>query len=99
MPLMTKDQLLERMRGILAAERDALKRLDGLAMECASDAKEAVLAELTAVPYEARAPYIEALCELQPELRENMILLTQAAALIADARRKARKPAPQQLAS
>lgn len=97
---LTKDLLLETLRAILADERDAIRRFDRPAMESASNAKEAVLAELHAIPYDDRGPFIEALAELQPELRENMILLTQAAAFIAEARRTIRtSKIPERLAS
>lgn len=84
---MTKDLLLETLRAILIEERDAIRRLDSDGMDRASDAKESVLGELHSVPHEDRGPLIEALAELQPELRHNMILFTHAAAFIATARR------------
>lgn len=90
MPVFTKELLLETIRAILQDERDAIKRLDAKAMGAASDAKEKVLCELHAIPFEDRGPFIDALAELQPELRQNMILLTQAAAMIAEKRRDAR---------
>lgn len=86
---MTKELLLETLRAILVDERDAIRRLDSAAMANASDAKEAVLNELHSIPYDDRGPLIEALAELQPELRHNMILFVHAAAYIAEARRDA----------
>jgi hypothetical protein len=94
---MTKSRLLETMRAILVEERDAIRRFDAVEMERASDAKEAVLAELHAVPFADRGPLIEALAELRPELRHNLILFVHAAAAIAEAKRRTR--APQKLAS
>ena len=88
---MTKSLLLETLRAILVEERDAIRRLDSDAMDRASDAKEAVLAELHAVPFDDRPPLIEALAELQPELRHNMILFVHAAACIAEARRESKR--------
>lgn len=98
---MTKHSLILTLRTILTEERDAIRRLDSDAMDRASDAKEAVLAELHAIPFDDRAPLIEALAELQPELRHNMILFVHAAACIAEARRdsKRRAAAPKKLAS
>jgi hypothetical protein len=64
----TKEQLLTSLRAILVEERDAIRRLDPVAMEEASDAKEALLHDLHKVPYDQRGPLIEALAELQPEL-------------------------------
>lgn len=86
---MTKDLLLETLRAILVEERDAIRRLDSAGMDRASDAKEAVLSSLHAIPYADRGPLIEALAELQPELRHNMILFVHAAACIAEAKRDA----------
>lgn len=101
--MMTKDLLLETLRAILGEEREAIRQLDSVAMDRASDAKEAVLAELHAIPFEDRGPLIEALAELQPELRHNMILFVHAAACIAEAKRAAKRrtmPIPaQKLAS
>lgn len=96
---MTKDLLLETLRAILEEEREAIRRLDSVAMDRASDAKETVLAELHAIPFDDRGPLIEALAELQPELRHNMILFVHAAACIAEARRDARRRASQQPAT
>lgn len=89
--MLTKTLLLETLRAILEDEREAIARLDGAAMDRASDAKEAVLSELHAVPVEERGPLIEALAVLQPELRQNLVLFVQAAAVIAEARRSARR--------
>jgi hypothetical protein len=94
---MTKSRLLDRLRAILVEERDAIRRFDAVDMERASDAKEAVLAELHATPFDDRGPLIEALAELHPELRHNMMLFVHAAAAIAEAKR--RTVAPQKLAS
>ncbi|MBX3228859.1 MAG: hypothetical protein KIT84_41990 [Labilithrix sp.] len=84
---LTKELLLETLRAILLEERDAIRRLDADGMDRASDAKEAVLARLHETPHEDRGPLIEALAELQPELRHNMILFTHAAAFIAAEKR------------
>lgn len=84
---MTKDLLLETLRPILLAERDAIRRMDRERLDRASDAKEAVLAQLHSVPYAERGPLVEALAELQPELRHNMILFTHAAAFLATERK------------
>lgn len=85
--IMTKGLLLETLRAVLVEERDAIRRLDSDGMERASDAKEAILGQLHDVPHADRGPLIEALAELQPELRHNMILFTHAAAFIAAERR------------
>ena len=85
---MTKNLLLGTLRTILVEERDAIRRLDSAGMDRASDAKEAVLAELHATPFEDRGPLIEALAELQPELSHNLTLFVQAAVAIAEARRR-----------
>lgn len=87
----TKTHLLDTLRAILLEERDAIRRLDADAMDRASNAKEAILAELHAIPFDERAPFIEALAELQPELRHNLILFVHAAAYIAAARRESRR--------
>jgi len=84
---MTKGLLLDTLRAILVEERDAIRRLDSDGMDRSSDAKEAVLVQLHEVPHPERGPLIEALAELQPELRHNMILFTHAAAFIAAERR------------
>jgi hypothetical protein len=83
---MTPDELLRTMRATLMAERDALQRLDIEGIENANDIKESVLLSLRGLPPSERSEMFRALAELETEMRENLALLEQARALIAEKR-------------
>jgi hypothetical protein len=81
----TADELLETMRAALADERQAIQTLDIHGIERASDAKDVILRRLRQVPACERGALLGALDRLQPELRENLILLTHARAYLVEA--------------
>ncbi|MBX3215198.1 MAG: hypothetical protein KF850_24395 [Labilithrix sp.] len=86
---MTADQLLYKMRAVLADEREGILRFDAVLVARANDAKELVLHELRKTPAAERAPLLAAIEELQPDLRCNQILLAHAQAYLQDMREDA----------
>ncbi|MBX3258129.1 MAG: hypothetical protein KIS78_12225 [Labilithrix sp.] len=87
---MTADQLLHKMRAVLADEREGILRFDAVLIARANDAKELVLRALRETPAAQRAPLFAALEELKPDLRCNQILLAHAQAYLEDVREEAR---------
>lgn len=75
---MTSEELLERMRGALAEERAAIRRLDAEAVTRAAEAKEALIAQVSGAPTSERAPLVAALGTIRRELQHNLLLLAHA---------------------
>jgi len=82
---MTPEDLIEKMGETLAAERDALRRLDVAAVVRAADAKERLLEQIKSAPSAERAGLVEALRQLRPALQQNLVLLAHARDYIRDA--------------
>jgi hypothetical protein len=88
---LTAETLLRTMRGALAEEREGIQRMDPSAIERANAMKERVIRGLHAIPAADRGPLLDALDTLQPELRRNLILLTQARAYLAQTQLETRQ--------
>jgi hypothetical protein len=88
---MTAETLLRTIRGALAEEREGIQKMDASAIERANATKERVIRGLHAIPASDRGPLLDALDTLQPELRRNLILLTQARAYLAQAQLETRQ--------
>ena len=85
---MTAEELLQIMRALLAEEREGILRFDASLVARASETKELVLRRLRETPAEERAPLLDVLDELRPDLRCNQILLTHARAYLEDMRER-----------
>jgi hypothetical protein len=88
---LTPETLLKAMRGALAEEREGIQKMDADAIERANATKERVIQGLHAIPAAKRGPLLDALDSLQPELRRNLILLTQARAYLAQSQLESRR--------
>ena len=75
---MNAEQLVTDMRAALAAERDAIRRLDVQAVNEAAATKEKLLGTLKDAPASDRAALVAALGELKMDLRRNLVLLAHA---------------------
>lgn len=75
---MKAEQLVTSMRATLAAEREAIRRLDVQGVNAAAAAKEKLLGALKDAPTSERAALVAALGELKTELRRNLVLLAHA---------------------
>ena len=81
---MTPDELLGKMRALLAEEREGILRFDSTAVTRANESKEDILRDLRQSAVAERPALFEALEQIQPELRCNLILLTHARAYLRD---------------
>lgn len=81
---MTPEEVLERMRAVIAEEREAILRFDAAGITRASDAKQRALRRLAELCADERRELYAKLDELAPALRCNLILLAHARAYIRD---------------
>ncbi len=81
----TSDEFVASMRAVLATERDAIRRLDSAAVDRASRAKEALLAEVLGTDAAQRSPLLEGLSVVRDELKRNLVLLAHARDCLRDA--------------
>lgn len=91
---MTPEEVLEKMRAVLAEEREAILRLDAAGVARASDAKEHVLHQLQELCADERPALYAVLDQLAPALRNNLILLAHARAYIREMQRELARAAP-----
>jgi hypothetical protein len=83
--MMKAEDLLLAMRGALAAERSAIRRLDAAAVTQAAATKEEILRGVLDAPATERPALVAALTELKLELRQNLLLLAHARDALRDA--------------
>ena len=77
--------VVDELRAVLAAERDAIRRLDGPAVTRASEEKERILAAIQGAPPAERAPLLASLREVREDIRKNLVLLAHARDCMRDA--------------
>jgi hypothetical protein len=82
---MTSDELVSAMRSALAAERDAIRRLDSAAVDEASHLKEKLLEAVLRTGPADRLPLLEGLLLVRDELKRNLVLLAHARDCMRDA--------------
>lgn len=75
---MTTDELVSTMRTVLAAERDAIRRLDSKAVGEAARTKEELLATISGATGEDRRALLQGLALVRDELHRNLVLLAHA---------------------
>lgn len=82
---MSPDALLDALRTVLVAERDAIRHLDSAAVVAASQTKEALLAIVANAGEAERRPMLQALAQVREELKRNLVLLAHARDFVRDA--------------
>jgi len=75
-----------QLRALLHEERDAIRRLDSASILAAAERKQSLLADLQAhIAAGLGAIVVDALRELMPLLRQNLVLLAHARDCVRDA--------------
>ncbi len=87
-------ELIQALRGALAEEREAIRRLDIAAVTRANATKTELLETVRSAPSgPARDALVRAIGELREDLKRNLILLVHARGLVHDAIEQCRGPA------
>ncbi|MDB4942421.1 MAG: hypothetical protein JWP97_1955 [Labilithrix sp.] len=90
---MAPDTLLEELRAVLKAEREAIRRLDTATIMTASEKKEALLAVVVGASDADKPALCMVLAQVRDDLKRNLVLLAHAREFVREAIQRGRPQA------